>query len=181
MGLALKSVEKMVPLCVTLVKNDCLGSSSASPSVNKEVRFEVIISPQCHCFRGTQSEVGKFVLGTNPDVIVHDDIPVRGPPHDPDIAEYERYDYDPYVNDDLVANGSEVDGPDIRADLPNHSLDVIIVEERRRKNRQTHGTSSNRQGLGGTKENNIWSSPLDIGEGRRTWSAPMFMKEDIEA
>lgn len=40
MELASKYVEKMIVLCVTLVKNDCSGNVSTSPSVNKEVQFE---------------------------------------------------------------------------------------------------------------------------------------------
>ena len=116
--LASKSVEKTIPLCVTLIKKGGVRNASASASVNKEVRFEENISPPCHGFKGTQGDVGTCVPETNPDVIVHDDIPVRDPSYVHDMAEYDPYGYEPYVNDDPVADATDLGGPDVRADFP---------------------------------------------------------------
>ena len=157
--LASKSVEKPIPLCVTLIKKGGIRNALASANVNKEVRFEENISPPCHGFKGTQGDVGTCVPETNPDVIVHDDIPVRDPSYVHDTAEYDPYGYDPYVNDDPVADATDLGGPDIREDLPTHSLDVMVAEERRIEDRQTPGTSSSRLGPSRTDDSFRWSSP----------------------
>lgn len=45
----------------------------------------------------------------------------------PNTTEYDPYGYVPYVNDDIVADAEEVDGPNIKVDFPMQSLDDIIV------------------------------------------------------
>ena len=157
-----RSVEKMIPLCVTPVKK---VGTSGSRSVNKEPNV-----PQAHVTEDICLPCPIFVEANYA------------------VDDRDQYDFEPYVNDDPVADSDfqpeeqcvnelpEADAPNL--DKPREKTTNSQITMR---NRQTPGTMSSHSGPSRSKSvDNIRLSETFISSDNPKWTAPMFTREDIE-
>lgn len=169
MSLASRTVDKMIPLCVTLAKKPSAENVSGSRSVNKEAHVPEAhvtedICPPCP----TNVEMNNAV----------DDMACRDQP----CVRDQQYDFEPYVNEDLVAQIIPVAQLDYYVDDGHVQCDKSKDGVTRKKSGKTLGTSSSHPGLIRTNsvDNLKFSDPFVLADTYKKWTVSMFTREDIK-